>query len=249
MIVISYGGRKSGSTLAFEMAKVVLELNGHPQDKLADDLVDHDNPRNVVRHWSDDLLLRLIAATKGRHVVVKTHHPPDPLTTGLLFDALDSRDVSIHVVFRDPRDTVLSMLDHGARARALNRKILTDAVGLDSAIARLQSDLKALRRWGAFPSLKLLYDEFAFDPAVGPKLIAGSLGVAVDPGQVWGVLNGRQTKRNVARPFRYRSEMSPEDAARIEHAVSSYLRLVEHDDRGWFQHVDDVAPPVTAVSE
>jgi hypothetical protein len=155
----------------------------------------------------------------------------------VLFNALESGSLKIHVVFRDPRDTVLSMLDHGAKSRAGNKKILSEVVGVDEAISRLRSDLSALRHWGAFPSLKLLYDDFAFDPIRGPELMAHDLGVKVQPDKVWEILNSRHTKRNVARPQRYRSEMSPADAARVERAVPTYLHLVEHRDLGWFQAV------------
>ncbi len=237
MIVISFGVRKSGSTLAFEMAKAVLELNGHPQTRLVDGLVEPGKKVNAVARWTDERLERLVDATEGAWVVVKTHGTPDRLSTGALFELLEARKLCIHVVFRDPRDTVLSLLDHGARSRAKDRATLNQIVTVDDAVAKLRSDLSALRRWGTYPSLKLLYDDFAFDPERGPKLIADDLGMTVDPDAVWDAVNARRTKRNVAQPHRYRSEMSAEDAARIEAAVPNYLRLAEHHDLGWFQAV------------
>lgn len=237
MIVISYGIRKSGSTLAFEMAKAVLELDGHPQTKLTDEIVNGSKKFNVVRSWTDDRLSRLIAETDGARIVVKTHRPPDRLSTGVLFRALESGLVKIHVTYRDPRDTVLSLLDHGARSRSRNEQTLSQIVEVDDAIGRLRSDLRSLRHWGVFPSLKLLYDDFAFDPSRGPQLIADDLGVHVEPDAVWQLVNSRHTKRNVVKPHRYRSEMSAEDAARIERAVPNFLRLVERNELGWFQGI------------
>ncbi len=39
MILLSFEVRKSGSTLAFEMPKAVLELDGFPQARLPDGIV------------------------------------------------------------------------------------------------------------------------------------------------------------------------------------------------------------------
>ena len=234
MIVVSFGVRKSGSTLAFEMAKAVLELSGFPQEMLPDGVVEPDRKINIVRTWTDVRLARLLEATAGKKIVVKTHGSPDQLSVGALLGAIESRDVQIHVVYRDPRDAVLSMLDHGARSRENNRPNLRQIVDVDDAIEALGPDVASLRRWGVFESLKLQYGRFAFDRVEGPRAMADALGVEVDPDEVWERLDGRPTKKNVARPNRHTTEMSPADAARIAAAFPDYLGLVEHDDHGWF---------------
>jgi hypothetical protein len=230
MIIISFGVRKSGSTLAFQMARAVLELGGHPQVPLPDDLVKLGKPFNAIDRWNDDRLDRLVDAAQGTRLAIKTHGAPDQLSTGRLCDHLDAGEVRIHVVFRDPRDTVLSMLDE-ARAKPLKDKPRT----VEEAISRLRAKLGKLRRWGAFSSLKLLYGDFAFDPAFGPELIGRDLGVAADPQAVWSIVNRSKTRKRVARPERYRAEMSEEDAARVAAAFPEYLRLVEDGDLGWFE--------------
>lgn len=242
MIVISFGVRKSGSTLAFEMAKAVLELNGHPQPKLADGLVEEGRPSNTVGRWTDERLARLVRVTEGTKIVIKTHGPPNRLTIGKLLGFVESGRVRIHVVYRDPRDAVLAILDHGARSRAENRQPLSQVVDVDDAIPILRKDVTKLRRWGMFPSLKLLYDDFAFDPEKWVARIAEDLGVSVDVDEAWKIVNDRETKKGVASPHRHREEMTPGDAARIAAALPDYLELTERNDPEWFQRWPSGAP-------
>jgi hypothetical protein len=235
MLVISFGVRKSGSTLAFQMAKAVLELGGHPQPRLPGDLVKPQRPFNAVPGWSEERLVRLVDASQGTRLVVKTHGPPDRFPTGLLCNYLGSGDVRIHVVYRDARDTVLSMLDEAALKPDKDK-----ARTVDEAIERLRLQLRKLRHWGSFPSLKLLYDDFAFDARRGPELIASDLGVAVDPNKVWKLVDERHTRKRVAQPARHRTEMSPEDADRVAAAFPDYQRLVGEGDLGWFERAEPV---------
>jgi hypothetical protein len=235
MIVISYGVEKSGSTLAFEMAKAVLELGGHPQERLDDEFVNAGPTINEVGPWTDDRMARLVSCTQGTKIVVRTHHSPNRLSTDRVLDYLASGDLKIHVSFRDPRDTVLSMLDDGVRARDRGEKRHSEIRTIDDAIAILSERLTALRQWGSFPSLRLSYDEYAFDRARGPQLIAEDLGVVTDPVEVWRVVDSRPTRKNVARPQRYKTELWPDETTRIERAFPLYLDLVQGKPCvGWF---------------
>ena len=94
---------------------------------------------------------------------------------------------------------------------------------------------RSLRRWGWFPSLKLAYEDFAFDRSAGPRLIGQDLGVTIDPQRVWDIVEDRFTQRNVARPQRYRDELWPDEITRIEAAFPLFLDLVRGKPRvGWF---------------
>jgi len=229
MIVVSFGVRKSGSTLAAEMVRAVLELNGFPREVLPESLVRRSD-YNALDRWSDEAMARLVECTRGSAALVKTHGPPDPLTLAALFRHLELGDVKIHLVYRDPRDTVLSMLDERAKRGK--------SCALDEVIDRLRANVRKLRRWGAFPALRLCYDDFAFDRALGPQLLADDLGLSVDPDEVWRLVEQRHTRRNVARPHRHRTEMAPEVAAPIEAAVPDFLSLVEQGDLGFFDRPD-----------
>lgn len=89
--------------------------------------------------------------------------------------------------------------------------------------------MASLRLWGAFASLKLRYDDFAFDLDGGPRLIAEALGVEVAPGDVRDLVSRRPTKKNVARPHRHTSDMSAGDLAKVEAAYPDYLAFVQRE--------------------
>jgi hypothetical protein len=234
VIVVSYGITKSGSTLAFEMAKAVLELNGSAQDRLADDLVTPGHNVNFVRGWTDERLRRLIGATEGQRVVIKTHTSPFALSADLVSDVIASGHLKVHVVFRDPRDMIVSMLDHGVKARMGSGPAFREIKTLDDAITRVGNQLPRLQAWGSFPSLRLQYEHFAFDPTFGPTVIADDFGVPVDASAVWAAVRARFTQMNEGLPERYKTDLWPEEIARIERAFPLYLELVKGNDLGWF---------------
>ncbi len=234
MIIISYGITKSGSTLAFEMTRAILESNGFPQDRLDDGLVGEGSHINFIRTWTDDRLRGLVAAARAARVVVKTHARPD-LTPELVLDLIDTGHLKIQVVYRDPRDAVLSMLDQGRHSRRIGSRSFATLWELDDAIAALGRQLPHLREWGSFPSLKLKYEDFAFDPTVGPLMIAQDLGLPVDPAEIWAVVGGRFTQQNVARPERYKTELARDEIAKVERAFPLYLDAVGGEPPpGWF---------------
>lgn len=234
MIVISYGLLKSGSTLAFEMTKAVLELNGNQQRRLPDGLVTEGQRVNFVRDLRDEDLERLVDATDGTTIAVKTHGTPELLSPGLVRSMLETGSLKIHVVIRDPRDIVVSMIDHSVRSRRNGSGAFSEIRSVDDAIARLAVQLDRMRRWGALSSLKLRYEEFAFDPVAGPSAISGDLGMPADPGAVWARAQASFTQRNVAQPERYRRELWPSEVERVERAFPLLLELVSVNDLGWF---------------
>lgn len=235
MIIISYGITKAGSTLAFRMAEAVLELNGYAQGKLSADLIDARRNINFVDRWSEERLRRLVEGTRGTRVVVKTHGGPAPGSAKLVSEYLAGSDLRIHAVFRDPRDTVLAMIDAGIRARRSGDAGFSEIRVLDDAIASIGRQLQNLREWGWFPSLKLRYEDFAFDPTIGPAMISDDLGLPADPAEVWEIVNRRFTQKNVARPERYKTELSLDEIARVEQAFPLYLDVVRgNPPPGWF---------------
>src|SRR5262245_48678845 len=235
MILISYGITKSGSTLAFEMARAVLELNGYRQHHLGDGIVNEGHHINFVSGWTDERLMRLIEAASGTRVAIKTHTDPYDLSTGDVQDLIDAGEVRIHVVYRDPRDLILSMLEHADRTRtSRSAPAFRQVHTLDHAIERLGVQLHRFRAWGRYPSLKLQYERFAFDPVVGPALIADDLRLPADPERVWQMVGDEFTQLNVGVAGRHATDLAPDDCRRIERAFPLYLELVQGNDLGWF---------------
>ena len=234
MIVVSYGITKAGSSLAFEMAKAVLQQNGFAQERLPGDLVTPGQNVNFVPSWTDERLQRLVEVTEGRRVVVKTHTSPAALSADLVRRGIEEGHLKIHVVFRDPRDMVVSMLDHGFKARMESEPAFRDVKTIEDAIARVGVQLPRLRAWGELPSLRLQFEHFAFDPTFGPNAIAEDLGVPVDAGAVWNAVRERFTQKNEALPERYKVDLWPHEVDRVEKAFPLYLELIRGHDLGWF---------------
>jgi len=143
LIVISHGLTKSGSTLAFEMTRAVLCLNGHAQPKLPDGLVTAGHHINFVHHFDDDRLSRLVEYTRNERIVVKTHGDPSRLTARTVVDCLRRGDLEIQGVVRDRRDTVLSLIDAGVRARTDGTESFSTIQGVDDGIALVRRHLSA----------------------------------------------------------------------------------------------------------
>jgi hypothetical protein len=130
---------------------------------------------------------------------------------------------------------ILSMLDHGVRARTVPRAgAFREIETLDDAIRRLGVQLYRFRAWGAFPSLKLQYEDFAFDPVAGPQLIADDLEMTADPGEVWDAARRQFTQLYIGQAERYKADLWPDEIERIERSFPIFLELVAGRDLGWF---------------
>ena len=233
MIVISYGLMKSGSTLAFEMARAALELAGHPQEQLPA-LANPDIDFNLAMGWSDEQIEQLLEESADRIIAVKTHGSLWGVDLDRMREHIASGELRVHVVYRDPREMLISMLDHGFRARSGGDVAFIDTWTLDDAIRRLGVQVYWFTHWAELPCLKLRYQDFAFDPTFGPSAIADDMGVDVDPARVWDAVNQRFTQKNEARPERYKTDLWPDELERIERAFPLFLELVRGNDLGWF---------------
>ena len=227
MIVVTFAGRRAGGVLVFQLLKRALEHAGHPQAKLAPDVVDAKRDVNLVRRWTDRRLEELLEAARDRVVAIRTGAPPDRLTAGALFHALETGELKIVVVYRDPRSTVASLLHHNAgRLREID--------DIDAALRALRADLRDLRHWGAFPSLKICHDDLRRDPSFHLQRITDDLGISVDVDAVVDEVIGSSsdTSQSGSEP-----DLSAPDRALVEAAVPNYLRLVELGDLSWFDRV------------
>src|SRR5262245_23755347 len=210
--------RKSGSTLAWQLARSVLELAGLPQAQLPKPFFRDGKDYNRAWDLNDRVLDRLLEESRGQRIAVATHLGPNKLSVGKLFEALSMRDVLVQVVLRDPRDIAVAMLDERAKK--------TRSTDFDEVLGRVCANAARLRQWCALPSLKLFYDDYAFDRGSGPAAMAGQLGVTADADAVWELVDQRHTRLNVGRSGRYRTDLTQEQAAKVEAALPGLIRAV-----------------------
>ncbi|HKJ25791.1 MAG TPA: hypothetical protein VKB65_13275 [Myxococcota bacterium] len=230
MIVVCFGLQRSGSTLAFELARAVLERAGHDQARLSSELLGHDRPENFVDDVSLARLERIERATGERTVAIKTHAAAPPDVAARLAEQ-PARFPAVLVSYRDPRGIGLSLLDAGHRARlglrrqpprpmlALDRLTSRNAYGeafaslVDhgDAIRVIEGGIARAATWLACPQAHPCgYDALMSDWDAGAEAIAKALGGELTGAEAGAALEGRFTQLAVGRPGRWREVLSPE---------------------------------------
>lgn len=226
----SYGMTKSGSTLAFELARTGLELAGLAQPKLSDKAVRKAGKINFTLHidaaQADQI--RAEVGSIGHKILFKTHTRPDPA----VIDMLISGEAAAHAIFRDPRDMALSMLDHGAKARHRQAQPFAEFVRLEDTIENIAHQSNSLLAWLSLPNVRpFSYDQIAFG---GPEICAQLLmetGAKADAQMVRDtVMNNRFTQFNRGETGRWRREMDPLWARRFEELFPGLIDLVQRAD-------------------
>jgi hypothetical protein len=238
MILLSYGITKSGSTLAFELAKGILIRNGFVQKRLPEHVV----ARARINFLRADPLRRrhidplLSAVPRGQKIAVKTHSPADPELIPHLEQLLQDKTLAIHVIFRDPRDICLSLLDAGVNSRQAGRRQFSQIATLDDAIPVVQRQLERLRIWGSINGASLYeYGQFAFDMDKTIERMAAELGLAADNDAVKHYVNSVFTQKNKARRNRHADEMTPEQNAKCLDAFGTFIeQVILRKDFAWF---------------
>src|ERR1044072_2240512 len=145
MLILCYGITKSGSTLAFELIKGMLESAGHTQQRLSDAAVNPGHRVNYVQPLDRRRLNLLLAEIGERWIAGKTHAGfNDPL-----FPSLEQRaradKLRIMASYRDPRDICLSLIDAAVKSRAQGKKEFSEVTDLESAPPRALGEILKVR--------------------------------------------------------------------------------------------------------
>ncbi len=225
MLVFSYGVPKSGSTLAFQIARAAAVVGGHPQRLLPPPLRTPGHRVNFQERLEPWLLRRLAAQAGERILVIKTHDAPRPDWLEAYRDLAARGQAAAIVNHRDPRDICLSLCDAGRAARAEGESAFTEFVTLADAAARVRGYLADLEAWRGLPRLlELRYEVCAFRMNEAIAAIKAHLGLR---GPAWPVrvYAGRIafTHRNRAVPERHVAELGAADRASLEAAFAPYL--------------------------
>ena len=143
MIVLSYGMTKSGSTLAFELCKSVLQQRGYEQRRLPDGAVAPWHHINFMNTLTVENLQRALDEVSPKEIIaVKTHVAIGPDERAFIEKRIAEASIKVHVNYRDPREVCLSLVDAGVQAREKGRPAfaeihtLADAARIVQAAAR-----------------------------------------------------------------------------------------------------------------
>lgn len=226
MILISASLPKSGSTLIAnyqeDLLAALFPSNGQAQLRKAFQgrFIGSLNPIVIAR----------LLAIHARHgtIVVKTHSAATPLLRALI----NAGVARATYCYRDPRDVVLSSIDHGKRSRAGEdpARAFIDYTTIDDAIPKVQSLIQRWQSWHIFGKAQMIrYEELMADKLGSLRAMAGHLGWGADD-QLLNDLVARHTpKKGVSYNFnkgttlRYQTEMTPEEIARCTRAFRDIL--------------------------
>lgn len=209
LLYISYGVPKSGSTLAFEITRRAFEVNGIPQYRLSDNAVCKGHDINFVRDWNDERILDALikeAEQLKSTIVIKTHRSPSEQIKQLANDGL----VVGHIVYRDPRDIALSMLDHGRKARKNGEKAFSDIRDIKQAMYRVKSRLDQFYEWLEIPKCFInSYEDMILNPQEFGNKLKQQTGLEFNLDDVVRYVNSnRFTQFNKGVVRRFEEEMS-----------------------------------------
>ena len=239
MLVLCYGMQKSGSTLAFEMVRGILQSAGFEQPLIYNDMADPaEARRNYINAITAEKVAELITTIgEDRKIAVKTHATlPDDLFVWME-DRQRARKIQIIASYRDPRDVCLSLLDAGTKAREENTYAFSDLKTLDDAADYMRSRIRRFRKWSAVQgALRLNYDMVAYEPKKAIAAIENALDVRGDTAAVLKhAFEDARTHKNTARQHRYRNDMDEEQQTRLTRKFRRFLtHACENDDQAWY---------------
>ncbi|MCF4164855.1 sulfotransferase [Zavarzinia compransoris] len=227
MLVISFGIPKSGSTLAFELAKAALTFAGYPQHRLPDDLVLPESSVNFMNKPDIEhveAVLRFM--TPDRRLIVKTHNRPPPRELPHFEALVRAGRIKIQLPVRDPRDTCLSLVDAGDKARATGQAGFAHIHTLEDARAVVGRHIRKFQIWAALSDALLLpYDQCAFDTETAIRRICAHLGIDAPVPEVRDhVMNHAFTQFNKGVADRHVTEMQPVDSESIRAEFAPFFR-------------------------
>ena len=220
---------KCGTTLAYHMVSEALSQAGYEQRRLPSHLVGPNKKLNFGQHFTDDQGVDLWETVQniGHPIVIKTHTRPDPAVVRLIQDG----KAIAHACYRDPRDMALSMLDHGARARASDKTAFAEIETLEDAKSGIRNQCDSLTAWLRLPNvMPLSFEDIAFDIHKTVQRILNQIGVSGNPEKIVNkVLDGRFTQLNKGIRQRYKTEMTAHDSEKITTEFAPLLhRLIDN---------------------
>jgi hypothetical protein len=142
-IYISYGVTKSASTFAWQLIKRVAIAGGLPIATLTSISKGGNSPEDYIDPISDEKLALIKKDVGDSPVVIKTHGRATPAVTRLVAAGV----AQVFVSYRDLRDVALSLLDHGARSRALQISDFAEFHTLADTIPMLKEQVHRLEAW------------------------------------------------------------------------------------------------------
>ncbi len=244
MLVLCYGMPKSGSTLAFELVRGVLQNAGHPQETFINEEREaHElaktgpGARNFARALTREKIQGILEKIgPDRKIAVKTHSRMPEGSFSWLEDLYDSGHLRVVASYRDPREMCLSLLDAAARAEKNGFTAFAERNEMRYAAKGIERRIPHFREWGALKgALRLDYDTAAFLPDNAMDEIERTLTVTCDrEAAKTYTFKTAYTQKNKAKPGRYRELDEKQNAELLERFDEFIRRVCDLNDQQWF---------------
>ena len=181
MIIISAGLPKSGSSLYFNMLNDLLIAAGHPDVR---ELKQQYRLEPVLKHHNCNIDAWNFTAARalfGLHArkktfAVKTHSGPGAVARAFLYCGA----ARTACIYRDPRDVVVSAMDHGRRIREQGeRHTFASCTTVEDTIPQVKRWLDNIMGWMEQAHvLPVTYEQLTGNPAGELQRLAEFLGIA-----------------------------------------------------------------------
>ncbi len=206
MLILHVGMKKSGSAWFYRMASDVAEAAGYPR---AADVRERSGLQTVIREKTDHVngrnplrLARLLLASRRTGPFLVTTHRAGSYSTGVI-----ARAGLIRVVlsYRDPFDVVVSLMDHGRRAREKgNRSDHASVTDVRTALDYLEPYLAEWSFWAhRAGTLAVRYEDLLADAPAELGRLRDWLGIDVADDRLRDIASRYSAQAIVARdePF------------------------------------------------
>ncbi|NJN18265.1 MAG: sulfotransferase domain-containing protein [Oscillochloris sp.] len=233
MIVISSSLPKSGSTLIANYQEDLLQIveprNGQQQLRKA-------FGGRFIGSFSAPTIARLLALhARYGSIVIKTHASVNPLIAGLI----RARVAVATYCYRDPRDVILSSIDHGVRTRRGDDPsgAFREFETVENSLPLVQGFVDRWKSWHRFGQAHFIrYETLMADKLGHLKAMADYMNWWLPEDQLAELVDRHDPKKrpggsynfNKGTTYRYKTEMSPEDIARCSTAFGDILSLYDY---------------------
>lgn len=233
MIIISSGFPKSASTLLFLYTEHLLKLSGRSRGQR---MFRNINKEGFTPHFGLLNTLWYIFASCFGPVVIKTHAGPSFFIRLLLAMRLARAYYSI----RDPRDVVLSAMDHAEKARKKTEQSDSDKAFApfktwDDLFPALDMHFSRYHAWKKDGRVLFVrYEALMKDPSGELTKVVQHIGL---PGLIpkipetvqWFASRKNETVNfNKGQLARYTTELSPEEISRLERRMKDVIVAMDY---------------------
>lgn len=241
MLIISAGMPKSGSGYFYNVLNEILIESGYPDARR----VKQDYHLENIMRWHNnnigDLPLNKImklwlVSVRAGSFCVKTHMASQPAVRPMMKAGL----IRVIYTYRDPRDAVLSVIDHGRKLLSQGKyHTFAKKADFDSAFRAVPAWFKTWSHYKVLPGTKMLrYEQLIQDPFAVVRDVAQFLKIDTDEQKAREILwrysrfNSSGKRKglhyNKAVVSRYTREMTPEQKQRFKYEYGAILKAMQY---------------------